>query len=181
MPIDYRIDPDFRVVFAVGRGALTPEDIFEYQHKVWSRADVAGYNELFDMSGVERIIPPSRGSVRDLASFAALMDPPDFLSKFAIVAPQDLAFGIGRMFESYRELDERSTKQVAVFRSMQPALAWLGMTRLRSRPKRRPCSLVGMGPLRASGNGPNPLCNAHLSGRRNHQPATFLAGRLRLH
>ena len=127
MPIDFRIDSDRRVVFAAGRGTVTPEEVFDYQRQVWSRADVAGYNELFDMSAAERIIPPSRGSVRDLASSAALMDPPDFMSKFAIVAPQDLAFGIGRMFESYRELDERSTKQVAVFRSMQPALAWLGI------------------------------------------------------
>ena len=80
-----------------------------------------------DMSDVTEIALPSCARVRNLATLSATMDDRHSNSKFAIVAPQDLAFGIGRMFESYRELDERSTKQVAVFRSMQPALAWLGI------------------------------------------------------
>lgn len=43
----------------------------------------------------------------------------------AIVAPQDLAFGLGRMYDTYRELSGRSTRQVAVFGSMAEALQWL--------------------------------------------------------
>ena len=62
VPIDFRIDSDRRVVFAAGRGTVTPEEVFDYQRQVWSRADVAGYNELFDMSAAERIIP-RRGAV----------------------------------------------------------------------------------------------------------------------
>jgi hypothetical protein len=31
------------------------------------------------------------------------------------------------MYETYRELDRRSTKQVAVFRSLPAALVWLGV------------------------------------------------------
>jgi hypothetical protein len=49
-------------------------------------------------------------------------------SRFAIVAPTDLAFGLGRMYGSYRSLDDRSTKLVGVFRSRDDALRFLGVS-----------------------------------------------------
>lgn len=126
MPIEYRIDHDHRLVIAKGEGTLRDRDVFDYQRDVWSRADVAGYDELVDMSGVKHIKIPSSARVKDLADLAADMDPPQGSSKFAIVAPTDLAFGLGRMFEIYRGLNPRSNKQVAVFRTMKEALSWLG-------------------------------------------------------
>jgi hypothetical protein len=55
------------------------------------------------------------------------MDQPRTSTKFAIVAPDDLAFGLGRMYGAYRRLDERSTKEVGVFRTVAEALAFLGI------------------------------------------------------
>ena len=128
MPIEYRIDHERRLVIATGHGVLTLEDILGYQEDVWSRPELSGYNELIDMSRVEQIASPSIGGVRDLAKFSARMDTPSLSSRFAIVAPTDLAFGLGRMYEAYRSLDGRSTKQVGVFRSLAEALAFLGVS-----------------------------------------------------
>jgi hypothetical protein len=127
MPIEYRIDHERRLVLARGRGILGGDDIFAYQREVWSRADVAGYNELMDMSDVEQVVSPTPGRIRDLATLSASMDAPASESKFAIVAPKDLEFGLGRMYEAYRALNERSKKQVGVFRSLAEALAYLGV------------------------------------------------------
>lgn len=127
MPIQYRIDHERRLVLAVGRGIFTPQDAFDYQHKVWSRPDVAGYNELVDMRAVERIAVPSTPRVRELANLSAEMDAGDAISRFAIVAADDLAFGLGRMYEAYREANQRSIKKVGVFRSPAAALEWLGL------------------------------------------------------
>ena len=55
MPIEYRIDHDRKLVVAKGRGTVTDPDVFGYQREVWSRDDVAGYDELIDMSEVEHI------------------------------------------------------------------------------------------------------------------------------
>jgi hypothetical protein len=44
--------------------------------------------------------------------------------KTALVGSSDLQFGIGRMFETYSEMEESSIK-VSVFRSMEKALCWL--------------------------------------------------------
>jgi hypothetical protein len=126
MPIDHSIDHARRLVLAEGRGVLSDEEIFAYQREVWSRADVAGYDELMDMTGVEQIPLPSTDQIMDLADLAAGMDTLSSSSKFAIVAPQDLAFGLRCMFEAYRGADERSTKQVAVFRTRDEAFAFLG-------------------------------------------------------
>jgi hypothetical protein len=127
MPIVYDIDLARRLVTAKGHGKISEQDMFAYQQDVWSRPEVAGFNELIDMSAVEIGNPPPAEDLRQLAAFSAAMDPTEPKSKFAIVAPQLLAFGLGRMYEAYRAMDPRSTKEVGVFRTVAEALAFLGV------------------------------------------------------
>ena len=126
MSIEFSIDHEKRLVLAKGSGTLTDGDVFSYQREVWSRPEVAGYSELMDMSEVRQIALPSMDRVRDLAKLSASMDTEKVASKFAIVAPSDLAFGLGRMYEMYRDLQARSSKQVGVFRTRKEALEFLG-------------------------------------------------------
>jgi hypothetical protein len=69
---------------------------------------------------------PSADRIRQLARLSAGMDAA-MTSKLAIVAPGDFEFGLGRMYEAFREL-QSGTKQVNVFRSLEEALAWLGQS-----------------------------------------------------
>jgi hypothetical protein len=125
MPIEYQIVHERRLVMAQGRGTLTGLDVFGYQRNVWSLPKVAGYDELIDMTQVEDIALPSTQRVRELARLSAEMDARSTTSRFAIVAPSEFAFGLGRLYEILRSLDDRSTKQVGVFRSLDEALAFL--------------------------------------------------------
>lgn len=127
MPIEVTIDHARRLVTATARGMLTGEDVFGYQRGVWSRPDVTGYNELLDMREVERIDLPSVDNLRALAELSASMDLPAKPSKFAIVATTDEAFGLSRMYETYRNLEGTGNKQVAVFRSVTEAYAYLAV------------------------------------------------------
>jgi hypothetical protein len=127
MPIEYSIDHARRLVLARGIGTLTDEDVFGYQKEVWSRGDMAGFDELMDMTVVTKIALPSMDRVRSLAHLSAGMDSPAPRSKFAIVAPSDLAFGLGRMYEMYREMETGSNKEVGVFRTLEEALVFLGV------------------------------------------------------
>jgi hypothetical protein len=127
MPIEYSIDHARRLILAKGHGTFTDADIFGYQREVWSRPDVNGYDELIDMSEVKYIALESTGRMRQLAELSAKTDSRSRAAKFAIVAPDDIAFGLGRMYEAYRSVDVRSTKQVSVFRSMTEAFAFLGI------------------------------------------------------
>lgn len=127
MPIDYTIDHERRLVRALGRGVLSDEDVFAYQKEVWSRPDVKGYNELIDMRGVERIALPSVKRIKDLAKLSASMDTERYGARFAIVATSDFAYGLGRMYEMYRSLQSRGTKEVGVFRTLEEAQDFLGI------------------------------------------------------
>jgi hypothetical protein len=125
MPIDYQIDHPRRLVVARGRGVVTHQELIEYQCAVWSRPEVAGYDELVDMTAAEDFAQPSTDKMRELAALAAAMDDRR-ASKFAIVAPRNLAFGLGRMYQTYRSLEGFSTKAVSVFRTLAEAWAFLG-------------------------------------------------------
>jgi hypothetical protein len=126
IPIHFQIDHDRRIVMARCVGTMTDRDVFDYQRSAWSGPETTGYDEIMDMSETEDIAVPSAQRVRDLATVSAGMDTRVPTSKFAIVAPGDLAYGLGRMYQAYRQLDERSTKQVAVFRTMEEARQWIG-------------------------------------------------------
>jgi hypothetical protein len=127
MPLGFRIDHNRRLVIARGYGILTHQQIFRYQHEVWSNPDVDGYNELLDFTGVAKIDLPSGEKIQQLAELAADMDNPFTPSKFAIVAPADEAFGVSRMYQTYRSLMAEGTKTVGVFRSLKEAFDFLGI------------------------------------------------------
>lgn len=105
MPITYRIDHERRMVIARGYCTFTDDDVFNYQRAAWSGRDVVGYDELFDMTYVSEIELPSVQRVQELASVAVHMDLQSAPTRFAIVALGDLAFGLGRMFQTYRECE----------------------------------------------------------------------------
>ena len=126
MPIEFKVDAQRRLVTVRIHGTLTDDEIFGYQRETWARPEIAGFDELVDMNDVEHIAVPSATRVRDLAELSAGMDVPTMPSKLAIVAATSLAYGLARMYETYRSLDRRSVKQVSVFRSTRDALKWLG-------------------------------------------------------
>jgi hypothetical protein len=79
---------------------------YPYERRLWD----------FDAHGVD--VGPD--DVRQLAKYAKLkfVKP----SRMAIVAPQDLVFGLSRLFEAHRE---DALVQTRVFRSEQEARVWL--------------------------------------------------------
>jgi len=113
------------MVVATPQGLLSDADMFEYQRTVWSQAELKGYNELFDVTGVTQLESVTEERVADLADLAASMDPADLPSKLAILATNDLHFGLARMYERRREMAKQSNKVVHVFRVREEAMEWL--------------------------------------------------------
>jgi hypothetical protein len=126
LSIEYVIQTERRRVVATVRGTMAHDDVVSYQRDVWSQPKVTGFDEIVDMTHVEHVeLPaPSGERMKTLVDLSAEMDPAA-ASKFAIVAPGDFAFGLARMYATYRAMDQRSTKEVRVFRSMNDAVAWL--------------------------------------------------------
>ena len=126
MPIEVRIDHARKLVMARVHGTMSDEETFGYQRGVWSDPEVAGYDELVDMTAVGEIQLPSSARARELATLSASMDVSGPETKMAILAPTDEAFGLGRMFEMMRELQPGSRRKVGVFRTESEAMDFLG-------------------------------------------------------
>jgi hypothetical protein len=125
MPITFQVDHARRRVTATATGSIGEHDLFEYQRQAWSQPGVVGYDELLDTSQAEKLIDINPDSLRKVAFQAAAMDAADKPSKFAIVAPQDAFFGLGRMYEALRSQMSDTMKEVSVFRSREEAEKWL--------------------------------------------------------
>jgi len=125
MPITFDIDHERRLVVAKPHGLLKDVEMFSYQRELGARSDARGYNELIDMSGVTEIEFISANRVSELAEYSSQMDEPDPPTKLAIVVINDYQYGLGRMYQTFREMAGQSTKNVGVFRSRQEALNWL--------------------------------------------------------
>ena len=125
MPISYHAEPAQHRIVAEASGAIGQQDLFAYQKDVGTRPEWAGFNELFDVSRVDSLLDIRIDNLKAVADLAASMDKPDLPSKFAIVAPQDLYFGLGRMYESLRESAPHSSRRIAAFRSRAEAERWL--------------------------------------------------------
>ncbi|MBD3299175.1 MAG: hypothetical protein GF341_11005 [candidate division Zixibacteria bacterium] len=124
MPLDYEIDPARRLVIARGHGVLTHDDLTQYQNAVWSKPEVQGFNEIVDITGVEAFKFESSRRVRELAVLATGMETTQG-SRLAIVASEDSAYGLARMYKSYRDVQPGSTKDVSIFHAFDDAIRWL--------------------------------------------------------
>jgi hypothetical protein len=126
MPIDYEINSQLQLVIAKARGTLGVDTLIDYQKEVWASPEVKGFDELVDVTEVDAFEYHSVEKIRELASLAAKMDWINHSKKFAIVAKDDAAFGLGRMYQAYRETEPLTKKEVQIFRSMEQARQWLG-------------------------------------------------------
>jgi hypothetical protein len=125
MPLAYEIDRSRRIVFVRAFGILTPEDFFAYQNEVWSGTELKDYDECVDMSEVTRVIDATGRNMDALATLAVKADDPLHPSKLAIIATNDLHFGLARMYETYRGMQPDNSRLLGIFRSRDEALRWL--------------------------------------------------------
>jgi hypothetical protein len=127
MSIKYWVDHERRFVMLKFLDNLTVGDVFAYKQDVGSRPELAGYDELADLSGVERIVGTSITPLMEVARLAADMDVGSPSAKVAIFAPTDLVFGLGRLYMAHRNMVDTATKEVEVFRSLEDAIKFLGI------------------------------------------------------
>ena len=125
MPIQYQINTGQRRILAVATGSIGERDLVGYQQDIGSRPELAGFDELIDLSLVDSLLDIHLSTIKHVADLAAAMEHDHPPSKLAIVAPQDIYFGLGRMFEAFRTQSDHTRKQVSVFRSLLEAEQWL--------------------------------------------------------
>ena len=130
MPISFRLDPARHLRYATATGVLTDFDLLRTFAALLDAPDYdPSLDLLFDGRGIEGL-DVSTETVRKIAHQVALADTAiaeGVRPKTAIVVPTDAAFGLARMYETYRAL-ESSRKQYLVCRTIEEAREWLGLT-----------------------------------------------------
>jgi len=118
------IDKEHSRVIATWGPVVTDAALMDYQKSVWSDPAVRGFDELIDFRGLEKVEVTTEG-LEAVAHAAAGMDDPIEPSRFAIVIRDTLSFGLSRMYEAFREMHAKSTRQIMIFHHLEEALAWL--------------------------------------------------------
>ena len=125
MPIAYDVVESKRLVYVRASGALTLADNLDtFEALLADPRFEAGFSQLADFRDVTEA-HLGESEVREIV--AAEAEVLDLLrgARFALVAPQDFAFGLGRMWEM---LAERMPFEGRVFRTLDEAVAWLGLS-----------------------------------------------------
>jgi hypothetical protein len=120
MPVDYRIDKENSVVFAIASGKVTAEEILTGRsHMADDPSFSPNMKQLIDMVGVIEVA----FTTKDLR-VAAACDPFGPGSKRALVGDRDVTYGMARMYEA---LSDRPGVTAQVFRDIGEACEWLGI------------------------------------------------------
>jgi hypothetical protein len=138
MPASYRIDLPRGVVFSRGWGELTDEEILA--HAAALRADARfapGLRQVADFRGLTKLRVTSEG-VRS----AAKNNPFGSDARRSFVAPFDEALGMIRMFGQYMDAD---TTHFRIFRTLGPAMEWVGLDPTTPWPVEVPDATFGKG------------------------------------
>ncbi len=122
MPYTITHDENRGGVIATYSGAVTPEEIFNSLVERFDdteRGAALNYSigDFTNASGLSL----SASNVRELAARAQNVLRRQENLTVAIVAPSDIAFGIGRMIQMYSSRNEG----IAVFRTLTEAQAWI--------------------------------------------------------
>lgn len=136
MPGSYLIDVKTGIVYTRGWGILTDEHIAEHARAL--RADPRfdpGFRQIVDLRELTDVRITGRG-IRDVAA----INPFRRDARRAFVVVSDETFGLTRMFGFF---SESSSEQFGIFRTIEPALEWIGLDPKAAWPKREPDATFG--------------------------------------
>ncbi|UCF93005.1 MAG: hypothetical protein JSW39_02280 [Desulfobacterales bacterium] len=126
MPITYQLKPDERLVLLVHVGAVSDDEFLSFYKALYEDTQFdKSFNLLVDLRQTESAVR-SAGALNEFADFmrGQFVDT-TARSKVAVVAPEDISFGLARMYEVF---SGDVPWEFAVFRAAEAASAWLGLS-----------------------------------------------------
>jgi hypothetical protein len=125
VPISFEIRPAARLVYVKCTGVVSLEEILRYETVVVTDAEFdAEYIEVLDLRTAERL-EVSRDEVARIVGYEKNHERYIGKRKVAFIAPADLEFGLGRMYEM---MEHESPMETQVFRNIDTACEWTGLS-----------------------------------------------------
>jgi hypothetical protein len=126
MPLRVWVDAETHVRFAVASGVLSNDVLEQYGAVLADPAYDPALDMVFDCTAVEQmdVEPDTVRRISELVAHADRTIPPGVHPRVAIVAPGDAAYGMARMYQAYREV-QQAQRVYRVYRSGAEARRWL--------------------------------------------------------
>lgn len=123
MSWSYFIDLQQRTVFVRFFGTVTPREVLEEMTAIKNDPNFSSsLNQLVDASEARPAADFPTDRIRELGASSIF----DKNVRRAIIVQGDLAFGLARMFATYREIN--GEKNLHIFRHREEAFAWVGVS-----------------------------------------------------
>ena len=122
MPITIVIDVANRVVITKCVGNLTFAEMREAAHGLARDPQFRPeFSQLVDLNQVSKLSL----SFAEISTFKQSFDPFSEVARRAVAAPNNVTYGVGRMYESLT-----NSANFSVFRTIEEARKWLGLSEL---------------------------------------------------
>ena len=121
MTISYRIDAVRKIIYTTIEGEITNKQLARHSRKIGKDPEIdRSFVELVYVEPTSLARVTSSG-IRDSADALRASTP---IKRIAIVATQDIDFGLGRMFQL---IADESPIEIQIFREQEKAKHWLGI------------------------------------------------------
>lgn len=128
MPAETKIDHNDQLIRTTWSGDATDDELFHvinsYLQEIKSKPDYNLYNEIVDFRDVGKINISTMG-LEQISKVAVSSEQPEISTKLAFIVKSDLAYGMIRMYTSYRNLISKGNKQIKVFKNESDAHQWI--------------------------------------------------------
>ena len=128
MPARHIIDDQKKLITTIWSGAAIDSDLIaalcKYKEEIIMKGGYHSYNEILDFTGVDNYKVTVEG-IKQLAQIAVSTDVAGIKTKLAIIVTKPVAFGLGRMYQTYRSLMPGEGKEVCIYRTHREALEWV--------------------------------------------------------
>jgi hypothetical protein len=128
MPATHEIDDHGKLIttswYEAAVDSALIESLSKYQREIRSLPQYASYNEILDFTQATTFKLSTQG-IRELVEIAVKGDAPSVRTKLAIVVTSPVAFGLARMYQTYRSFAPNASKEVHIFKNLAEALEWI--------------------------------------------------------
>jgi hypothetical protein len=127
MPAIHHIDTTARLLITTWEGAAIDKDMIEaikhYQDTILNKIEYRNFNEILDLSKITDMKLTTDG-LRQIGSIASITDPDRVNPKLAIIVSSNIAFGLARMYVTYRSFSSNANKVIRIFKDANEARQW---------------------------------------------------------
>jgi hypothetical protein len=128
MPANHHIDNEAQLIVTTWEGEARDIEfmvaIKKYQRDIQNHPDYISYNEVLNLSKITGIKVTTKG-LKTIGQIGTSTDRNDVNRKLAIIVSSKLAYGLSRMYITYRSFSKNSRKEIQVFNNEKDAFEWV--------------------------------------------------------